>query len=105
MITFLHTVLTCELVELKTALVLCPLNTVLNWRAEFDKWQCRITKSKVEVGVCFQNLIQTQLLACVCKSASLWHSGDGVGDGEVGVFPCERSDQLAQERWCDDHEL
>lgn len=50
-IVFLHTVLTCELVELKTALVVCPLNTVLNWRAEFDKWQRDITKKKMEVSV------------------------------------------------------
>lgn len=53
-ITFLHTVLTCELVMLKTALVVCPLNTVLNWRAEFDKWQRGIIKKKMEVSVFFR---------------------------------------------------
>ncbi|XP_062845195.1 transcriptional regulator ATRX-like isoform X2 [Trichomycterus rosablanca] len=48
-IAFLHTVLTCDLVELKTALVVCPLNTVLNWKSEFDKWQRGISTRRVEV--------------------------------------------------------
>ncbi|KAK2911162.1 hypothetical protein Q8A67_003295 [Cirrhinus molitorella] len=38
-IVFLHTVLLCKELPLKRALVVCPLNTVLNWRSEFDQWQ------------------------------------------------------------------
>lgn len=39
MVTFLHTLLLCEKLEFNTALVVCPLNTVLNWLNEFEKWQ------------------------------------------------------------------
>ncbi|GBN38069.1 Transcriptional regulator ATRX, partial [Araneus ventricosus] len=39
-ITFLHTCLTNKHVNkyIKTALVICPYNTVLNWSKEFDYW-------------------------------------------------------------------
>ncbi|KAM8952869.1 transcriptional regulator ATRX [Pelodytes ibericus] len=38
-VTFLHTILLCENMNFSTALVVCPLNTVLNWVNEFEKWQ------------------------------------------------------------------
>ncbi|XP_040261176.1 transcriptional regulator ATRX isoform X2 [Bufo bufo] len=38
-VSFLHTVLLSERMDFSTALVVCPLNTVLNWTNEFEKWQ------------------------------------------------------------------
>lgn len=37
--SFLHTVLLCDKLDFSTALVVCPLNTALNWLNEFEKWQ------------------------------------------------------------------
>lgn len=38
-VSFLHTVLLCKKLDFSTALVVCPLNTALNWMNEFEKWQ------------------------------------------------------------------
>ncbi|XP_066058394.1 transcriptional regulator ATRX isoform X1 [Chamaea fasciata] len=38
-VSFLHTVLLCDRLDFRTALVVCPLNTALNWLNEFEKWQ------------------------------------------------------------------
>jgi len=38
-ITLIHTLLdNAKTTGMKTCLVLCPLNTVLNWQTEFDLW-------------------------------------------------------------------
>ncbi|XP_036435918.1 transcriptional regulator ATRX-like isoform X1 [Colossoma macropomum] len=73
-IAFLHTVLSCELVALKTALVVCPLNTVLNWRAEFDKWQSGIKTHKLEVI----ELVTVKSVLCRVEALSMWHRKGGV---------------------------
>ncbi|XP_058238856.1 transcriptional regulator ATRX-like isoform X2 [Hemibagrus wyckioides] len=73
-ITFLHTVLMCELVELRTALVVCPLNTVLNWKAEFDKWQRGITQNKMEVA----ELATVKTASSRVNILTSWHRKGGV---------------------------
>ncbi|KAM9440693.1 ATRX chromatin remodeler, like [Clarias gariepinus] len=73
-ITFLHTVLTCQRVELKTALVVCPLNTALNWRAEFDKWQRGITGKKVEV----MELVTVKAVCSRVNALTSWYRRGGV---------------------------
>lgn len=37
-ISFLHTVMSSEVLNFENCLVVCPLNTVLNWQHEFSKW-------------------------------------------------------------------
>uniref|UniRef100_A0A8C4IIG3 DNA helicase n=1 Tax=Dicentrarchus labrax TaxID=13489 RepID=A0A8C4IIG3_DICLA len=48
-VTFLHTVLLSENLKFRTALVVCPLNTILNWVSEFKKWQDNMGQDKVKV--------------------------------------------------------
>ncbi|KAM7374138.1 hypothetical protein PAMP_006813 [Pampus punctatissimus] len=48
-VTFLHTVLLSKNLKFRTALVVCPLNTVLNWIREFKKWQENMGEDKVKV--------------------------------------------------------
>lgn len=38
MVTFVHTAVHNQNIQMKRILVVCPLNTVLNWEVEFDKW-------------------------------------------------------------------
>lgn len=37
-VTLCHTLLSHADLGIKTVMVVCPLNTVLNWRDEFNKW-------------------------------------------------------------------
>ncbi|XP_032389041.1 transcriptional regulator ATRX isoform X2 [Etheostoma spectabile] len=48
-VTFLHTVLLSENLKFRRALVVCPLNTILNWVNEFKKWQNNMGQDKVMV--------------------------------------------------------
>ncbi|XP_078122976.1 transcriptional regulator ATRX-like [Sander vitreus] len=48
-VTFLHTVLLSENLKFRRALVVCPLNTILNWVSEFKKWQNNMGQDKVTV--------------------------------------------------------
>uniref|UniRef100_A0A7N4PEM3 DNA helicase n=1 Tax=Sarcophilus harrisii TaxID=9305 RepID=A0A7N4PEM3_SARHA len=50
-VSFLHTVLLCDKLDFSTALVVCPLNTALNWMNEFEKWQDGLDdEEKLEVS-------------------------------------------------------
>lgn len=55
-VTFFHTVLLSDNLKFRTALVVCPLNTVLNWVCEFRKWQRNLESNRVKVctAVCLQ---------------------------------------------------
>ncbi|KAF7660869.1 hypothetical protein LDENG_00273290 [Lucifuga dentata] len=48
-VTILHTVLLAQNLKFRTALVVCPLNTILNWVSEFKKWQGNMGEDKVKV--------------------------------------------------------
>ncbi|XP_029924260.1 transcriptional regulator ATRX-like isoform X2 [Myripristis murdjan] len=48
-VTFLHTVLHCQHLKFRSALVVCPLNTILNWAHEFKMWQEKMGKDKIKV--------------------------------------------------------
>ncbi|KAM9728822.1 transcriptional regulator ATRX-like [Menidia menidia] len=48
-VAFLHTVLLSPNLHFRTALVVCPVNTILNWESEFKKWQKDLGKDKVKV--------------------------------------------------------
>lgn len=48
-VTFFHTVLLSDQLTFRTALVVCPLNTVLNWVYEFRKWQRHVGSDRVNV--------------------------------------------------------
>lgn len=61
-VSFLHTVLLCDKLDFRTALVVCPLNTALNWLNEFEKWQEDLEDDeKLEVWG-FKRLLKNEII-------------------------------------------
>ncbi|KAK7172885.1 hypothetical protein R3I93_002874 [Phoxinus phoxinus] len=73
-IVFLHTVLLCKELPLKTALVVCPLNTVLNWKSEFDQWQRGLRPHRLRVA----ELATVKSLAVRVDLLNDWFKNGGV---------------------------
>uniref|UniRef100_A0AAQ4NXQ7 DNA helicase n=1 Tax=Gasterosteus aculeatus aculeatus TaxID=481459 RepID=A0AAQ4NXQ7_GASAC len=73
-VTFLHTVLLSENLKFRTALVVCPLNTILNWVSEFKKWQSSMQQDKVKVT----ELATVKSLLERIRALQRWHDDGGV---------------------------
>ncbi|XP_051903435.1 transcriptional regulator ATRX-like isoform X3 [Hippocampus zosterae] len=73
-VAFLHTVLRSKNLHFKTALVVCPLNTVLNWVSEFNKWQKQLGKDIVKVT----ELATMKNFADRLCALQRWHTSGGV---------------------------
>uniref|UniRef100_A0AAY4EP16 ATP-dependent helicase ATRX n=1 Tax=Denticeps clupeoides TaxID=299321 RepID=A0AAY4EP16_9TELE len=69
-VAFLHTMLKCSALNFHTALVVCPLNTILNWLAEFAKWQ-RGMEAIVKVQMSLP--VQQHRVACNNIDPSIGH--------------------------------
>ncbi|XP_061608731.1 transcriptional regulator ATRX-like [Phyllopteryx taeniolatus] len=73
-VAFLHTVLQSKILHFKTALVVCPLNTVLNWVSEFNKWQKQLGQDRLKVT----ELATRKNFADRFRALQTWHSTGGV---------------------------
>uniref|UniRef100_H2Y5N4 Transcriptional regulator ATRX n=1 Tax=Ciona savignyi TaxID=51511 RepID=H2Y5N4_CIOSA len=73
-IAFLHTVLhSPHLPKLRTALVVCPLGTVLNWCKEIDMWT-----RKSDQPIAIYNLSETKSFHERATMLKKWHKKGGV---------------------------
>lgn len=73
-VTFLHTVLLSKNLNFKTALVVCPLNTVLNWVSEFKKWQRTLGEDRIKVS----QMATLKSLSERASALKLWQRNGGV---------------------------
>ncbi|KAG6555509.1 hypothetical protein Mapa_002744 [Marchantia paleacea] len=73
-ITFLHTVLTSELVWFKTALIVVPVNVLHNWKREFEMWQENL-RNPISVHILDDSIRENSRRAQLLIS---WHKGGGV---------------------------
>ncbi|BBN12547.1 hypothetical protein Mp_5g21000 [Marchantia polymorpha subsp. ruderalis] len=73
-ITFLHTVLTSELLWFKTALIVVPVNVLHNWKREFEMWQDNL-HNPIPVYILDDSIRENSRRAQLLIS---WHKGGGV---------------------------
>ncbi|CAG0884775.1 unnamed protein product [Darwinula stevensoni] len=73
-VAFLHTILTSKALGFKTALVLCPYNTVLNWDQEFKIWLEGEELKKIDIF----NMANEKNVKLRKYRAKRWHRGGGV---------------------------
>ncbi|XP_067295262.1 transcriptional regulator ATRX-like isoform X3 [Pseudorasbora parva] len=73
-IVFLHTVLLCKELPMTRALVVCPLNTVLNWKSEFDQWQRGLRPHRLRVA----ELATVKSVAVRVELLNDWFTNGGV---------------------------
>ncbi|XP_075691827.1 transcriptional regulator ATRX [Rhinoderma darwinii] len=74
-VSFLHAVLLNDKLDFTTALVVCPLNTVLNWINEFEKWQYGLNDDEA-LEVCeLVTVKRPQERGLMLQS---WHDNGGV---------------------------
>ncbi|XP_037323682.2 transcriptional regulator ATRX-like isoform X2 [Pungitius pungitius] len=95
-VTFLHTVLLSENLKFRTALVVCPLNTILNWVSEFKKWQSSMHQDQVEVT----ELATIKPLLERFRALQRWHK-----DGGVMIMGYEMYRILSQAKKIQDEKL
>ncbi|XP_056141347.1 transcriptional regulator ATRX-like isoform X2 [Lampris incognitus] len=73
-IAFLHTMLQSKNLRFKTALVVCPLNTILNWVSEFKKWQDNMREDTVKVT----ELVTVKQPVARLRALQKWQKDGGV---------------------------
>uniref|UniRef100_A0AAQ5Y083 DNA helicase n=1 Tax=Amphiprion ocellaris TaxID=80972 RepID=A0AAQ5Y083_AMPOC len=73
-VTFLHSVLLSTNLKFRTALVVCPLNTILNWVSEFKRWQSNMGEDKVKV----KDMATTKSPLERVRALQQWHKHGGV---------------------------
>ncbi|CAG0882739.1 unnamed protein product [Darwinula stevensoni] len=73
-VAFLHTILTSKALGFKTALVLCPYNTVLNWDQEFKIWLEGQDLKTIDIF----NMANEKNVKLRKYRAKRWHRGGGV---------------------------
>ncbi|XP_038056819.1 transcriptional regulator ATRX homolog isoform X2 [Patiria miniata] len=71
-ITYLHTIMMNEKISIKNCLVVAPLNTVLNWVSEFEKWLGEDSAIEVFEITSYKNNWQR------ADALKYWHDNGGV---------------------------
>lgn len=92
-VTFFHTVLLSDSLKFRTALVVCPLNTVLNWVYEFRKWQRNVGSNRV--NVCTAVCMKVERFG-PSRDTNLAWAGSTSGDSEASLKPSRCAAEMVQ---------